>query len=55
MKKVIFQAEPNKGFIASFITPVSAKAAAQFTMVDGLLMSSMTVGIMLVMRFLLAH
>jgi hypothetical protein len=55
MKKVFFQPDPKKGFIASFIRPVSAKAVAPFTMFDGILMSSMTVGVMLVMRFLLAH
>jgi len=39
MKKAIFQADPNKGFIASFITPVSTKAASPFTMFDAALMA----------------
>ena len=54
MKKAIFQAEPNKGFIASFITPVSARET-QFTMFNALLMGCCTVCFLLVVRFLLAH
>jgi hypothetical protein len=55
VKKVIFQADPRKGFIASFITPVSTKPPHQFTMFNGVLMLSLTFGFLLIVRFLLAH
>ena len=55
IKKAIFQADPNKGFIASFIAPVSAKVTSPFTMFDATLMTTLTVGFLLVVRFLLAR
>jgi hypothetical protein len=55
VKKVVFQADPGKGFIASFITPVSTKPPHQFTMLNGVLMLSVTFGFFLVVRLLLAH
>jgi len=55
MKKAVFQADPNKGFIASFISPVSTRGTAQFTMFNALLMGSCTVCFLLIVRFLLAH
>ena len=55
MKKAVFQADPNKGFIASFITPVSEKPAHQFTLFNGMVMASLTFCFLFVVRFLIAR
>jgi hypothetical protein len=55
MKKFGFQADPSKGFIASFITPVSAKPPHQFTLVNAMVMGSLTFGFFWVVRLFLAH
>jgi hypothetical protein len=55
VKKLLFQADPNKGFIASFITPVSKKPEHQFTLFNGMVMASLTFCFLFVVRVLIAR
>jgi hypothetical protein len=56
VKKAGFRADPNKGgFITSFITPINSKHRPRFTAFDAGLIIALIVGLLMVMRVLVAH
>jgi hypothetical protein len=56
MKKAIFRADPNKGgFITAFLSPVNSKTPPRFKAIDALLIIGLIVGLLVLMRVLVAR